>query len=285
MADMMGRGLSAQQTADLALAATSVQTSGLPLGVGSGGTGASSESSAQLSLLLGHRPSIPGGTNQFTTARSVFLTTPEYGWTVLNRTALTSANENTTTANAFHGVHGATNTDWTNGGNWTAPARVYTIDYAGGPLEIIGLCYSNGAANYEQSGILVYDTSNKNNFIKAGVGYSATRGGISVECYLGALQNAAITAGQRNAGVWVRIVLDGLYAAVYYNVNAASDPAGLTWTLLTSGNSFGMWKTLAIGTMMQTVNTAGTLTGGCKWFGWSHAGVGYITVPSFQATQ
>ena len=255
-----------------------------PLPVASGGTESGTVAQAQVALGLGHRPAIPGGSNIFASARTVFATTPEFGWTILNRTALTSANENTTTGDALHMVHGNTSTDWTSTGTWTAPVRYYTLDYTGGPLEIVGQCYSNGAANYEQSGIIVFDTANKNAFIKAGVGNSAARPGLSLESYLGGLQSVAVTAGQRNAGVWIRIVLTQDQAAVYYNLTAGAEPP-TSWTLLTSGNGPGRWKTLGIGTMMQTVNTAGTLTGGCRWFGWASGEIGYPAIASFQAAQ
>jgi len=242
--------------------------------------------SAQATIGLPNMQIVPRGTNIFPNARAVALASPEYGWTWLNRAALTSANENTTVANALWAAHGATNTDWTNAGTHTAPVRYYTTDYYGQTIEIVGLFYSNGAANFEQAGMIVYDTANLDTFVKVGVGFSASLGATALEARIngGGLVQAAITAAERNAGVWVRLVILGSQIYIYYNKTASATPP-FSWTQLTNGALTPIiGRTLALGQMWQTVNVAGTLTGGCKWWEWMTLPLGYTSVPAFQAT-
>lgn len=241
---------------------------------------------AQATLGLPNMQIVPRGTNIFPNARAVALASPEYGWTWLNRTALTSANENTTVANALWAQHGATSTDWTNAGVQTAPVRYYTTSYLGSNIDIVGLFYSNGAANFEQAGMLMFDTSNLNSYAKVGVGYSATVGGTAIEARVGgsSLFQATVTAAERNAGVWLRMVIIGNTVYIYYNKTASATPP-FAWTLLMNANLTNLvGKTIALGQMWQTVNTAGTLTGGCKWWEWMTLPFGYTSIPAFQAT-
>jgi hypothetical protein len=241
---------------------------------------------AQEALGLPRMQIVPRGTNVFPNARAVALASPEYGWTWLNRTALTSANENTTVANALYAAHGATSTDWTNAGVQTAPVRYYTITNMGSPIEVVGLFYSNGAANFEQAGMIVFDTADLNNYAKMGVGFSAAAGTTVIESRIGggSLLQATITAGERSAGVWIKLVVIENTIYIYYNKTFSATPP-LTWTLLNTGSLTNFTgRTLAIGQLWQTVNTAGTLTGGCKWWEWMTLPLGYTSVPAFQAT-
>jgi hypothetical protein len=242
---------------------------------------------AQAALGLPQSQIIPRGTNIFPNARAVALTTPEYGWTWLNRANLTSANENTTVPNALYGQHAAVSTDWTNTGIHTAPVRYYNYGYYGAYTEIVGLFYSNGDADFEQAGILIFDTADQNIFMKCGVGYSAVLGNVAVESLIGGgspLVNAVITPAQRNAGVWLRVIMQGTQIWVYYNLTASATPP-TSWTFL-NNNTFASLtgKTLGIGQLWQTVNATGTLNGGCKWWEWASLPIGYPALPSFQAT-
>jgi hypothetical protein len=240
---------------------------------------------AQAAVGLPNMQIVPRGTNIFPNTRPVALTTPEYGWTWLNRTNLTSANENTTVANAVWGQNSTANTDWTETGIQTAPTRYYTIGYYGAYTEVVGLFFSNGAANFEQVGMIIFDTADLNNYAKSGVGNSLGFGGICLDSRIGAGSGVAtgVTAAQRNAGVWIRMVLSAGQIWIYYNKTASATPP-LTWTALNFANVNFIGKTLGIGTFWQSTNTAGTLNGGCKWWEWAALPVGYTSIPAFQAT-
>lgn len=205
-----------------------------------------------------------------TTARTIASTSPEYGWTWANRTNLTTADENTTTANATYGKVTTANCDWA-GGTYTNPNRYQTLAWSGEMVDVIGLFYSNGAANYECAGILVYSDTNNGIYLKCGVG--AAGGSVALHCYDGSgLATASTTTAERNAGVWLRFLLfptgsNSMAYAVLYNKTASSSPP-TSWTVLQrSSIAIAIGTTMRIGQMWQTANTAGNLTGGCKWFG------------------
>jgi hypothetical protein len=241
---------------------------------------------AQTALGLPQAQIITTTSNVFPNARPVALATPEYGWTWLNNTNLASANENTTVANSLWGQATTANTDWTETGIHTGPTRYYTIGYYGAYTEVVGQFFSNGAANFEQVGMIIFDTADRNNYAKSGVGNSAGFGGICLDSRIGAASGIAvgISAAQRNAGVWIRMVLTAGQIYIYYNTTASATPP-LTWTLLNFSNVSLFGKTLGIGTLWQTTNTTGNLAGGCKFWGWSALPLGYTAFPSFQATQ
>jgi hypothetical protein len=176
-------------------------------------------------------------------------------------------------------------TDWNNLGTQTAPTRYYTMGYFGSYTEVVGRFFSNGAANFEQAGLIIFNTANLNEYAKCGVGYSAATGNIVVGSRVdgGGLIDAVITGAQRDAGVWVKMSLVANQVFIYYNTVASATPP-LTWTFLNSSPVNFLSKTLGIGQFWQTVNVAGTLAGGCKYWEWATLPVGYSVVPSFQAT-
>lgn len=222
----------------------------------------------------------------FTNARTVGTSSSEYGWTWLNSGSLTSADENTTSGSSLYMAHGAANTDWT-GGAQTAPCRYYAIDY-NGYLEVIGLFYSNGSANFEQAGMVVFDNSSRGTFTKFGVGNSLVNGGVVLEGLVGSggtLYGTSLTTTERNNGVWLRIRILDDQVGLYYNKTYSTTPP-TSWTYLTDGILNFRYKTLGMGQMVQTVNTAGNLKGGCRWWQWSTTPLyDYAGFPTFQATQ
>jgi|694.fasta_scaffold78320_4 hypothetical protein len=221
----------------------------------------------------------------FTQARTVGLTTPEYGWTWLNSGSLTSANENTTSGSSLHMIHGASNTDWTPSAQ-TAPCRYYTIGY-NGYLEIIALCYSNGDSDYEQMGIVLFDDAARGTYAKFGVGHTnaLVTTGIEGRIGVGGLVQTSITTTERNNGVWLRMRAFDDQIALFYNKTFSSTPP-TSWTNLTSDTLSIRTKNIGFGQMLQTVNTAGNLAGGCKWWQWSTTPLyDYNGYPTFQATQ
>ena len=244
-------------------------------------------SGAQSSIGLPQMQVVPRGTNIFPVARAVALASPEYGWTWLNRPALISGNENTAVPDSLWAAHGATSTDWTNAGVNTAPVRYYTISNFGSPIDVIGQFFSNGSAGFEQTGILMFNTADLNNYAKVGVGFSGGVGTTAIEARVGgsSLFQATVTIAERNAGVWLRMIIIENTIYIYYNKTASASPP-LTWTLLMNANTTNLvGRSIGIGQMWQTVSVAGTLTGGCKWWEWASLPLGYSSIPSFQATQ
>jgi len=231
--------------------------------------------------------------SNFPTARTIAAASPEYGWTWLNRTLLTTANENTTTANGAYGDHDATNTDW-NAASPTCPARYYTMDYTGQPIEVVGLVYNNGNAAWESTGIVMALDSAKGTFVKAWMGVN---GGGTVR--VSSNQNvggtvtssggAAISGAEQAAGVWVRITRIGTSIVTSFHRTASASPPRTGWEFLaayTAGATF--FGTIDLGHLWLTVNTANHLTGGILWFGWrtnADESGWQGALPGFQATR
>lgn len=242
--------------------------------------------SAQATIGLPNMQIVPRGTNIFPNARAVGLASPEYGWTWLNQANLASANENTTVPNALYAAAGPVFTNWTNGGVHTNPVRYYNIDYFAQTIDIVGLFYSNGASGFEQAGMIMFDTINLDYFAKIGVGFSGAVAATCIEAIIAGTPAAqvAITAAERNAGVWLRMVITAERVYTFYNKTASATPP-FNWSPLVDGPLTGLiGSRLGIGQMWQTVTAAGTLTGGCKWWEWMTLPLGYTSVPAFQAT-
>lgn len=215
------------------------------------------------------------------TARTIAAASPEYGWTWANRTNLTTANENTTKANGSYGKVTTTNSDW-----WisaqTAAFRYQTLVWDWRPMEFIGLIYSNGAANYESVDMAIVSDSAATNFLRVGVGSNAGTPGIF--CFTNSATRVTITSGQRDAGVWFRVVLAPTSAgvgilAISYNVTASASPP-TTWTRLDQMTiTLPPFASLRWGNMWVSTNTAGNLAGGALWMG-----ARYLDRPPFEMT-
>ena len=230
--------------------------------------------------------------NNFPTVRSLSASSPEFGWSTLNMGALTTKDENTSVTDSVYGDHDATNTDFN--GAPTCPFRFQLCNYTGQYLEVIGLCFNNGNASWESTGIAIQSSTTPNTFIKAWVGWNGNVGGIRVSCnqnFNGSITAAATpSSAQRDAGVWLRIVVVGGVATVWYNLTAsATPPTGLNaWSFAASYTTPPPTGLVRIGHFWLTVNTTGHLTGGHKYFGW-RADVeqhGWVAeAPLFQAVE
>lgn len=210
-----------------------------------------------------------GQGNTFPNARTVGLASPEYGWTWLNQSNLSSANENTTTAGAVHGVMTAANTDWSNA-TQTNPYRYVLAQWdTHSAFEMVGRFYCNGNASYESVGLcLCSDAFPTTYWYKIMTGYIST--GIGVHAYNGntSFTTATITSGQRDAGVWLRILVtpsNDVY--MFYSTSASSTPPS-SWTFLVRWTLIiGNWALFRVGHMWQSGDTAAHLAGGCSWWG------------------
>lgn len=230
--------------------------------------------------------------NNFPTARAIAAASPEYGWTWLNRGLLTTADENTTTANGVYGDHDATNTDW-NAAAPTCPARYQTVSFTGGTLEVVGLCYNNGNAAWESTGIVLARDGAKGTFVKCWVGHNgaSVRASSNQNIGGGVTSNggAAIAAGEQTAGVWLKIVATATMVTTWFHRTASAEPPKTGWEFLQVYTSAtALYGVLSIGHLWLTVNVANHLTGGILWFGWqTYPGLPRWQggLPGFQATR
>lgn len=211
--------------------------------------------------------------NNFPTARTLSTSTPEFGWTTTNMSLLTTKDENTTSGSSMYGDHDATNTDW-NVASPTCPARWQTFEYSGQTIEIVGLCYNNGNAAWENTGIVFANNANKAIFVKMFVGYNGNVSALRVSSNQntgGVVTGNSTpfpTAAEILAGVWLRMVVSGNAVTCWYNFTASSEPP-TTWTFLQAYTlATGAFGTCLAGHIYVTVNTANHLTGGVRWFGW-----------------
>lgn len=164
----------------------------------------------------------------FPIARSVGLATPEHGWTWLNSGALDSADENTTTADAFVLDHDGTLTRWDNTGTHTGPYRYreYSRHYV--TLDTVARLRATAAVNYQTMALQVVDLDAYNTFGLIGPAYFS---GQVVRTYTGGSSTTnALTAPQWAAGIWVRIVVEsGGDIHLLYSTSSSSTPP-TSWT-------------------------------------------------------
>lgn len=196
----------------------------------------------------------------------------EFGSTKLNfalvANTLVSVDANTTTAGAVHFVAGTATSDWF-GATFTNPFLYQSFVWGGERCEFIFRAYSNGdGANYEQCGFLLTQAGTSSKYCKIGVGSAGATPrlhGVVNDGTLGSI--TTITTDQRNAGVWVRVVLgqDGRVHASYVLTDTSTIPAGADWVILgTLAGTFTVGSTLRFGAMCQNSNASSGLTGGLK---------------------
>lgn len=210
----------------------------------------------------------------FPEARSLTpATTPEVGWTKVNGSALTTIDENTTAADALYLRHGASSTDWYSGSaTYTAPLRYRTLTLQPGrPVTACARIGGNNQANFESCGLIVEGPAN-GSYVRAGIQFNTT---LKVWSSYGTTEaTAALTTGQRDAGIWVAIVIernsDDTYSwSTYYSVAAVSTPPLLSsMTKLQSRSSVAQWTApaLRVGILQITANTNDTLENEVHWF-------------------
>lgn len=203
----------------------------------------------------------------FETARSIAAADPEFGWTWRNRTNMVG-DENTTVAHAAYFDATATSSDWTTGGQ-TAPCRYLSIANEGQTVEVTALVTCNGNANYEGTGIAVFDPASPAVFGVLSVGWSSGLGTAAVVSYTGTLSEVTCTTGQRDAGVWLRTVLSrGALVSWGYNVTASAAPPAIGgWTRLTPRTIGPMTgATIGIGQFQRSTNTANHCVGSFLYY-------------------
>jgi hypothetical protein len=201
----------------------------------------------------------------FPVARSVAAASPEYGWTWANRTALDAADENTTTANGLYLDHGNTSTDWAVG-TQTAPYRYRTYPMPLGRAYIItGRVTCNADAATEQVAIMAVNNASLGSIARIGIAHFS--GTLSIVSSLGGTANTVgITTGQRDAGVWVRVIITRDRTETYYSTaNQATPPT--TWTRLGNTTTPTGWDlSVRIGTMCASGNTSNNFTASVLYF-------------------
>lgn len=197
----------------------------------------------------------------FPVARAIAAASPEYGWTWANRTALSAADETTTTAGVATMTHGATSTDWYSGSaTYTAPFRYRVYNRQVGKNQVwIARLASNGDANYELCQLMVVADDDNSKYMRVGPGYASA---ISVMASSpAAFTTAGISSGQRDAGVWVMLVVEpnGDTTSFYSLVNQATPPATGWSVLRTHIALFVAGTKLKGGIVVPSGNASGTL--------------------------
>lgn len=228
---------------------------------------------------------VAASANTFRTARSVSVASnsAEYGWSKINITNLTSADENTTTANAFHFAHATTATDYS-AITKTGPFRYQVIPYNGVSLEVVARLYSNAAAGASGAILMIRNSASVGVFSKIGVGYFS--GNPAVFAYNGTTDTPnTITSGQRDAGCWVRQLMLGTVLTVWYSTATDMPVDDGGWTYLATQSFAAVPNNVDIGILAQNTTGAAGQTGGCKWFGYRIPGNSWSHASGFQAEQ
>lgn len=196
----------------------------------------------------------------------------EFGQTKLNfalvANTLVSVDANTTVAGAVHFVAGTANSDWF-GSTFTSPFLYQSFVWGGERCEFIFRAYSNGdGANYEQCGFMLVQAGTNTKYCKIGVGSAGATArlhGVVNDGTLGSI--TTISTAQRDAGVWVRVILgqDGRIHASYVLTDTSTIPAGADWVVLgTLTATYTVGSTLRFGALMSASIASSGLTGGLK---------------------
>lgn len=199
----------------------------------------------------------------YTTARTSALTGTEWGRTWMNGASLDSADQNTTTANAFRWDLDATSSDWSTG-TQTAPYYYRTVLLnAGDRLTYTVRVSCDGDATHELAGIGVTLDSSQATYslLRLGYSFTAVSPGVQVDDSVYAVAAVAVTAGQRNAGVWLRMVIDASGIHHYYNTTDQATPPTGAWSRVRTQNvstsaQWWMGQTLRVCLNAMTVNTS-----------------------------
>lgn len=179
----------------------------------------------------------------FSVTHANAISTPPEGWSWLNSGNLTSADTNTSLANALHIVHNTSSTDNYYSTTNSAPRLYRARDATGQQFEIVCRMKLSSHSSNWWAGMNVYDSQNANYFIKIAL-KSATQNQVclfqNINGTSTALGTANLTGQQANTdGIWVRLVCAATGATGYYNTtNTSTMP--WTWTYLDSCS--GIWK-------------------------------------------
>jgi hypothetical protein len=137
-------------------------------------------------------------------------------------------------------------------------------------IRVVGRIASNCAANYEIVGLLVYCLGAASAYARIGPTFGA---GLKVYAAISGIStgSAAITIGQRNAGIWVALEIQRLSSlmsmrASYSTSVATTPPTPDAMTTLLVGAPSWATDLLYIGLHAQSGNVAGTLTGDVLYF-------------------
>lgn len=200
----------------------------------------------------------------FPTSRTIFLADSEYGWTWQNRTTFGgTGTDNTTNATWSTWNFGAPSVDY-----WsttrTAPHRYRTVQLSrGDQLEIIVRTRSNAARDFEGSGIMVVSDANQTHWSQFLVAYDAALKVIGYE-QSGNVANTSITSGQRDAGIWLRMVfaLDGWSGWLSHD-SGSTPPSSWTYVCGSVPVTTGTYR---VGTFAKKVNGVSGFTPQFGWF-------------------
>lgn len=203
----------------------------------------------------------------YTTPGSSALTGTERGRIWANGANLDAADWDTTVADAFWWDLDATNSDWTTGA-CTAPHYYSLITLnAGDRLTYTVRIANDGNANHELAGIAIAPDSLLTTYTHLWMGHSGTLGtpGVVVGDSVYGTTQAGVTVGQRNAGVWLRVVLDGSGIYHYYNTTNQDTPPTGAWTRIRTQNvsTTAVWwmgQPIRVCLAAITANTANSFT-------------------------
>ena len=222
----------------------------------------------------------------FPTGRTIAAADSEYGWTWLNRAALTSADDDTTNDGESTWVHSTTNADWF-GATRTAPIRYRDVPYAAGQsIDVVCRVKSNTSRNYEFAGIMLFDPVTQTNWSRVIAGYAGGSYIISANDTSGVTATEATTTSTVlvTNGIWLRMVwTDSGWTAYYSTANQSTPPT--SWTLLHRRATSSAWgsgtaagNSVGVGMFSQTVNTTGGFTP--RWLYWRADVVGSTLFPT-----
>jgi hypothetical protein len=193
--------------------------------------------------------------------------TAERGWSKTNfatANSVATADDNTTNAGQFTLSHGTAITDWTTVAQ-TAPFRwrPYLL-IPGRTIEVLARIANNADADFEFGFVQAIRASAPGTFARIGVGF--TTANIVIRSAIGATLGTTvnITATQRDAGPWFRLVISGTGVAMYYSLTDQETPPN-DWTFLQGGTFAALGDVLRIGLNGITVNASGTLVNRFKY--------------------
>jgi len=175
------------------------------------------------------------------------------GWTWVNSGALDSADENTTTADAFNIDHDGTGTDWTSGGTHTAPFRYRTYTRTYSTQQWVAFISGDGDFNYATTALMAVETGDDNVYAYVG---PAWNGADKIRTNTGGASTwTNATAGQRNGGIWFRLVIDidGRVLCEYAHGVVGTLPTAWTRTK-TVASHFASAQSFKVGIVTHTTN-------------------------------
>lgn len=228
--------------------------------------------------------------NTFTVSNTIFATSPEFGWLLLNTANIRNATDNSTVAGSAYAQVTTTNSDWTGVGQIAGFRYQKFTGYDGRFVQLVGVFTSNGSANFEQTGIIICDDAGKGTtYLKIAIGFDTAR---RIQIY-GAASSVVttVTSGQLSAGIGLRVTLNGTSTAgvivtVEYNLTPGTPPPATSWVRALSVAMDLQGKTVDLGWFIQSGNTTGNHIATCAYWAWTAQYVtSACTVPTFQATQ